>query len=165
MGKACPFSSSATQNLIIIAIFKLMVLCDTLVYMSLTIGPLKFWFGLSSGVFCFCVCLCCFWWLIFNLGAMHAASTEHFYIVWLRAYLYGGRDTWVPESSGTPGYLERVRICISTAFDRKMYVYMACGKTASGRVACLEGSLSLRDWVSLYHLSDPTTPNERKSSI
>ena len=34
MGKACPFSSSAIQNLIIIAIFKLMALRDTLVYES-----------------------------------------------------------------------------------------------------------------------------------
>ena len=32
IGKACPFSSSAIQNLIIIAIFKLMALRDTLVY-------------------------------------------------------------------------------------------------------------------------------------
>ena len=34
MGKACPFSSPAIQNLTIIAIFKLMALRDTLVYES-----------------------------------------------------------------------------------------------------------------------------------
>ena len=34
MGKACPFSSSAIQNLIIIAFFKMMLLRDSLVYDS-----------------------------------------------------------------------------------------------------------------------------------
>ena len=34
MGKACPFSSSGIQNLIMITIFKLMTLRATLVYES-----------------------------------------------------------------------------------------------------------------------------------
>ena len=52
-GKACPFSSSAIQNLIIIA--QLMTLRDTLVYDSDNWSTYYFWFALSSGVFCFCL--------------------------------------------------------------------------------------------------------------
>ena len=49
--------------------------------------------------------------------------------LYVRAYLYGGRDTRVPMS---PGHSGRVRICMQTAFDRKTCVYMTCGKTALG---------------------------------
>ena len=50
MGKACPFSSFAIQNLIKIAIFKIMVLHDTLVYDSEKWSALP---ALSSGIFSF----------------------------------------------------------------------------------------------------------------
>ena len=57
MGKACLFSSSAIQNLIIIAIFKSMALCNTLMYCtSLRIGLLTN-FGLLFPVVVFFVCL------------------------------------------------------------------------------------------------------------
>ena len=49
-------NGQALQNLIIIAIFKVMALRDTLVYDSDNWSTYYFWFALSSGVFCFCVC-------------------------------------------------------------------------------------------------------------
>ena len=61
--KAFPFSSSAIQNLIIIAIFKWRF--AILWCMTLTSGPL-IKFALSSGVFCFCV-LPSFIWAVLSI--------------------------------------------------------------------------------------------------
>lgn len=51
--------------------------------------------------------------------------------LFVKGYLYGGRDIWVPESL-YPGHSGRVRIRIQTAFDGKTYLYMTRGKIGSG---------------------------------